>query len=513
MASNNQRNMAEQQVGASPQHGKQASSAEGHPQKHRQPQHPQASVWAAWGQRLGGVDGAVLQTLPDACLLSDDGTGFEGSGLLSIPAESYDVARTACREHVDRLAERCKLQNLRFVDTDFNMSDDFKYTVAGLHSDCMHGLRSLEKHITRIEGITAVETMTRDFIGNTNPAIEKKMELSKAHPESILVTLAKEKWNSMALPRAVKRTSEVHKSIKGAAYLPKGAQPKASDVVQGKCADCWFLAAVASGCSKPGLIRRLCVAENAQLGIYGFVFYRDGGYVWTVIDDYLYLKTGNFAGEADGDYDPEGKRAEEHRKAHHSGSKALWFARGARDEQFWVSLLEKAYAKIHGDYAALGWGCAGEAAEDLTGGVNEQLRTADVADKNMLWTDMTEGKNAYMFMAVTRLRHPFEQVSLHGLMPNHIYSVLNAEEVVGPRGTPEEGQSCRFVWMRYVCSHDERSMMPSLMSVPGTHTERRMDGGQAWAIGMAGSAAPARSGMARGGNSSSHQWALTASSS
>ena len=49
------------------------------------------------------------------------------------------------------------------------------------------------------------------------------------------------------------------------------------------------------------------------------------------------------------------------------GSKALYFARSRTEGETWVPLIEKAYAKLHGDYASLSGGYANEAIEDLTG--------------------------------------------------------------------------------------------------------------------------------------------------
>ncbi len=72
---------------------------------------------------------------------------------------------------------------------------------------------------------------------------------------------------------------------------------------------------------------------------------------------------------------------ETYRKAYQSNNSALYFAQCANPNETWLPLLEKAYAKAHGDYAALDGGHMGEGLEDLTGGVASELFTTDILDK------------------------------------------------------------------------------------------------------------------------------------
>jgi hypothetical protein len=68
------------------------------------------------------------------------------------------------------------------------------------------------------------------------------------------------------------------------------------------------------------------------------------------------------------------------------GLKALHFSASEEENETWVPLIEKAYAKVYGDYAALDGGRSTDALEDLTGGVSSYISVVDILDPETFWT-------------------------------------------------------------------------------------------------------------------------------
>jgi hypothetical protein len=188
------------------------------------------------------------------------------------------------------------------------------------------------------------------------------------------------------VPRAVKRVGEIFDEPK---FYIDG--PTANDVRQGRDGDCWLMAALCTLSNKAGLIERICVARDEAVGVYGFVFHRDGEWISEIIDDKLYLTKP--------DYDEINlerlmwedrdriNSEETYRKTYQANSGALYFAQCEDPNETWLPLLEKAYAKAHGDYSAIDGGFTGEGIEDLTGGVTSELFTTDILDKVSTPTD------------------------------------------------------------------------------------------------------------------------------
>jgi hypothetical protein len=79
---------------------------------------------------------------------------------------------------------------------------------------------------------------------------------------------------------------------------------------------------------------KVCVEKNEECGVYGFVFYRDGEWTYTVVDDNLYLNSEDIDAFGD-DYDPSGKKERKWKKNYQTGSDALYFASCADQNETW----------------------------------------------------------------------------------------------------------------------------------------------------------------------------------
>jgi Calpain family cysteine protease len=248
---------------------------------------------------------------------------------------SYEEAAAKCKAKVEKIVKECRRINQKYRDPHFDLEFDLKLG----RRDCLESLSNL------------------------------KQSPSDAPPPP-----------SPFNPKSVKRVVDIFDQPQ---FYIDG--PTANDVRQGRDGDCWLMAALCTLSNKPGLIERVCVAHDQAVGVYGFVFHRDGEWFSEIIDDKLYLTKPDY----DEGFlerilweDRERVNSEEaYRKIYQTNSGALYFAQCENPNETWLPLLEKAYAKAHGDYAAIEGGFTGEGIEDLTGGVTSEIYTTDILDK------------------------------------------------------------------------------------------------------------------------------------
>ncbi|KAL2170726.1 hypothetical protein VTG60DRAFT_4474 [Thermothelomyces hinnuleus] len=292
----------------------------------------------------------------------------------------YERAVEECRRKVRKIIQECRRVNTRYRDPGWDIDWDLKMEKG-------HCLNSLGRN---------------------------KFDLSMSsmmNPNSVV-------------PKAVKR---IHEIFENPTFL---ANVSGSDVKQGSLGDCWLMSSLSGLANVKDGIRRICVEWDTRIGIYGFVFYRDGEWIYSIIDDKLYLKSPCWDSpslQRDLLQQIDREDVERvYRKTYQTGSKALFFAQCKDQNETWVPLIEKAYAKAHGDYLSLSGGWIGEGLEDLSGGVTTELLASDILDLDSFWeNELSKVNEEFLFGCSTGLLDG-GYGDRDGIEEGHAYLVMEA---------------------------------------------------------------------------------------
>ncbi|KAK7090807.1 calpain-5-like [Littorina saxatilis] len=191
------------------------------------------------------------------------------------------------------------------------------------------------------------------------------------------------------------------------------------DVHQGRLGNCWFVAASSTLASVKEIWNKVIPDANGQewnpekpdeyQGIFRFQFWRYGYWVEVVIDDFL-----------------------------PTINDELVFIHSQSRNEFWSALLEKAYAKLFGNYEVLDGGELSEALEDFTAGVSDtlDLLKLEVATKPeervALFARMQKEMDRRSLMAASIPAASAEEMEAStdvGLVKGHAYGITCVKNV------------------------------------------------------------------------------------
>ena len=175
------------------------------------------------------------------------------------------------------------------------------------------------------------------------------------------------------------------------------------DIIQGCLGNCYFLSAIASLCKYPSLIEKIFfIKEKSIEHCYGCYLRINGIWKLVLLDDYIpcigYL------------------------------IKKFAFSH-ANGNELWVILLEKAWAKINGNYARIIGGDPHEIYELLTNAYCEKILFSN-ENEDEIWKKYHNAQEkGFLMTAGTNIDTEELNMESLGLIPGHAYSVIKVEEI------------------------------------------------------------------------------------
>lgn len=287
-------------------------------------------------------------------------------------AKLYDEAAEICKAKVARIREECRKTNEKYSDPYFDLHQT---------EDCVTPLYGPKDTAPRSAWMPGGRDSEFVLLQNNAPCGKLEIHGLDLRPGGrnnefglvqnnipygrVRLWEPRPQEKAPPEPQSVKRIGDIFESPQ---FFVEG--PSAQDIRQGigDVGDCWLLSAMASLCDlEPSndLIEKVCVDRDEEVGVYGFVFYRDGEWITEIVDDKLYLLNNDYEERRDilrKVWESARTRvdsAEDYRKEFQSNSSALYYAQSTHKDETWVPLLEKAFAKAHGDYESIDEGCTG----------------------------------------------------------------------------------------------------------------------------------------------------------
>jgi len=202
----------------------------------------------------------------------------------------------------------------------------------------------------------------------------------------------------------------------------------AQDVQQGSTGDCYFLSALALATRDTNACRDLIDDSMEEHGIYGVTLYVDGKWTMVYVDNCFPCYTSN--------------------DVHGAKPKPI-YAKSTSGKEIWPMVVEKAWAKVHGSYQAIGeGGLIAHALEALTGG---HARTARVG--SLPWPQLKAAVDSHdCFVGAGSLSN-LEEKFLNGIVGGHAYSILQAVAV--PADEDKGNEELNLLLLRNPWSHGE----------------------------------------------------------
>ncbi|KAK7866738.1 hypothetical protein R5R35_003158 [Gryllus longicercus] len=174
------------------------------------------------------------------------------------------------------------------------------------------------------------------------------MPLKEEETEEMQALVAEQKYVDEDFPPPEERWMRPHELVENPKMFVDG--PSHMDIIQENLGDCWFLAVATVVAQHPDLIYQVIPADQPlngkdYKGILIFRFWNVGKWTRVYIDDRLAV----------------------------TKNKHLVYGKCTRKNEFWLPLLEKAFAKFHGGYHKIQGGYCDQAFLCLTGYICHQL--------------------------------------------------------------------------------------------------------------------------------------------